>query len=210
MKDPYARQKAYYRRKHPMSAIPPPERPCVTCGQPHGRPSPITRFCDSCRVSRERAKVRAYEVRNPAKVKVWSRRARVKRRQRPEVVEQDRERGRQWRAKDPYEKRMRSRYWRHGVTPEEFDALLERQSGACALCLTPFPATREERYERREPQVDHDHKTNQVRGLLCRICNTRLGAVEKLTPEWFERLKDYIAAGKTSPAVLEAVEEMLG
>jgi len=34
--------------------------------------------------------------------------------------------------------------------------------------------------------VDHSHQTGAVRGLLCRMCNTRLG--------WYERNADAIAA----------------
>ena len=32
--------------------------------------------------------------------------------------------------------------------------------------------------------IDHDHKTNQFRGLLCQVCNRQLG--------WFEKYHDLI------------------
>ena len=47
---------------------------------------------------------------------------------------------------------------------EEYDKLLEEQSGCCAIC------------EKNEKlHVDHDHNTGEVRGLLCGSCNLAIG-----------------------------------
>lgn len=54
-----------------------------------------------------------------------------------------------------------------GVTPEQYEQMLEQQSGVCAICEQPEI--------NRELAVDHDHKTNKVRGLLCNNCNQMLG-----------------------------------
>ena len=48
------------------------------------------------------------------------------------------------------------------------------QHGLCALCDTPFTEFEV------CPQVDHDHKTGFIRGLLCPRCNNALGGYEKL------------------------------
>ncbi len=56
--------------------------------------------------------------------------------------------------------------WRYGLTPLEFQKMLELQSGLCAICSTPFVS---------RPHVDHNHKTQKVRGLLCSNCNLGLG-----------------------------------
>jgi hypothetical protein len=45
----------------------------------------------------------------------------------------------------------------------DYEALLRAQGGRCALCPA-VPKTR-------RLDVDHDHKTMQVRGLLCHRCN---------------------------------------
>ena len=55
------------------------------------------------------------------------------------------------------------------MTPEQFDTMLKQQGGCCAICKTVLPEN--ERYN-----VDHDHTTSQVRGLLCGLCNTGLGS----------------------------------
>ncbi len=55
---------------------------------------------------------------------------------------------------------------RYGLTPEATAELLATQGGLCAICETPL----DERMH-----VDHDHETNEVRGLLCGTCNSGLG-----------------------------------
>ena len=60
--------------------------------------------------------------------------------------------------------------WRHGLTIEQHRSLLESQHHACAVCQRPFGKDR-------PSVVDHDHRTGEVRGLLCNGCNTSLGVL---------------------------------
>ncbi len=60
---------------------------------------------------------------------------------------------------------------RYGITPDEFDALLESQSNLCKICSRRFDSSSTDS----RPAVDHDHKTHRVRGLLCPRCNAGLG-----------------------------------
>jgi hypothetical protein len=53
----------------------------------------------------------------------------------------------------------------YGITQADYDELLALQYGSCAICATTKPGTRG------TWRVDHDHKTGQVRGLLCDRCN---------------------------------------
>jgi hypothetical protein len=73
---------------------------------------------------------------------------------------------------------------RYGMEPHDFEALRVSQGGRCAICSKLFTRT---------PNVDHDHVTGHVRGLLCQWCNTALGWFEKINGDWQERARDYLA-----------------
>jgi hypothetical protein len=64
-----------------------------------------------------------------------------------------------------------SRY--QGMTMADYDALLLKQGGVCAVCGRP--ETQRRHGKTRLLSVDHDHDTGTVRGLLCSRCNTSLG-----------------------------------
>jgi hypothetical protein len=68
---------------------------------------------------------------------------------------------------------------KHGLTLTEYNKLLERQINKCAFCGAIRGSTRAQRLA-----IDHCHKTNRVRGLLCFNCNTKLG--------WFEKYESLI------------------
>lgn len=55
----------------------------------------------------------------------------------------------------------------YGLTAEEFADLLATQGGHCAMCDATDGL-----------QVDHDHDSGAVRGLLCSPCNRILGLVK--------------------------------
>lgn len=71
---------------------------------------------------------------------------------------------------------------RHGLTIDQYDALLASQDGKCAnkscgAIGSPAAAQQDRRKSNGGLQVDHDHKTGAVRGLLCKSCNSTLGHV---------------------------------
>lgn len=51
----------------------------------------------------------------------------------------------------------------------EYQKLLEKQNGRCAICQSDTP-------EKRSLAVDHCHETDKIRGLLCSKCNTGIGS----------------------------------
>lgn len=57
---------------------------------------------------------------------------------------------------------------KYNLTEAAYLLLLESQSNNCAICGLKFS-------DRDTPYIDHCHKTNIVRGILCRKCNTGLG-----------------------------------
>lgn len=84
---------------------------------------------------------------------------------------------------------------KYGITGDEYDMLYAAQGGKCAICLTATGKAR-------MLAVDHDHKTNIKRGLLCGSCNHRLlgGAHESI--EMLQRAIDYLR-NPPAPALLQ-------
>jgi len=71
----------------------------------------------------------------------------------------------------PKEYRNRNSYLikTYGVTVNDYLIMLKDQNYQCAICSTPDPTPK------KYFSVDHCHKTDKVRGLLCNTCNTGLG-----------------------------------
>jgi len=55
-----------------------------------------------------------------------------------------------------------------GLTVSEYEEILKTQNGLCAIC-------KKKQNAEKSLAVDHNHKTGNVRGLLCSNCNTALG-----------------------------------
>jgi hypothetical protein len=82
----------------------------------------------------------------------------------------------------------------YGLTTDDFEAMLEVQSYACAICDlqedklrddgTPFPLS-----------VDHCHVTGRIRGLLCHRCNTALGLFRD-DPALLSRAIEYLSLSR--------------
>lgn len=49
-------------------------------------------------------------------------------------------------------------------TIQDYNNLLEKQKGRCAICLKEIIS-----------HIDHNHETGEVRGLLCHNCNVGIG-----------------------------------
>lgn len=77
------------------------------------------------------------------------------------------------------DKSWRGRAMRYGVGKKQWDEMLDKQEGTCALC------------ERVPEVVDHCHTSHEVRGLLCSKCNIRVGSIE-FFKEKLEKVFDYI------------------
>jgi hypothetical protein len=75
------------------------------------------------------------------------------------------------------EARLRKLY---DVEPEHYKLMYERCGGRCELC-----GVEEAQAPKKRLCVDHNHETEEVRGLLCSTCNAGLGglgdSVERLT-----------------------------
>lgn len=78
----------------------------------------------------------------------------------------------------PHQKEIQAKYklnrkllTKYGLLPEDYENKLIEQNYCCAICKKPA----EESTFHRKLYIDHNHDTNQVRGLLCSGCNSGLG-----------------------------------
>lgn len=79
------------------------------------------------------------------------------------------------------ERKLKNQY---GITIHDYNLMLGLQEGLCAIC------DKQNSIER-PLNVDHCHKTNKVRGLLCGSCNRGLGLF-KDSVELLERSINYL------------------
>jgi hypothetical protein len=80
------------------------------------------------------------------------------------------------------EESHRKRLSKYGLTAAEFEALVAMQDGRCAICKRELAL-----------DIDHDHDTNEVRGLLCRSCNRGIRLLGD-TAEGIRAALDYLLA----------------
>jgi len=72
------------------------------------------------------------------------------------------------------------------MTLEEYELLLEKQNGVCALCGNPPVG--------RHLSVDHNHITGKIRGLLCVRCNQMISVFDDFNIG-FEKIGNYLLKG---------------
>ena len=78
---------------------------------------------------------------------------------------------------------------KHGLTPAQARALIEKQGGTCAACGN-LP---QGKAHHGVLHIDHCHATGKIRGALCSNCNMALGLL-KDNPERLRKLAAYLDA----------------
>lgn len=80
-----------------------------------------------------------------------------------------------WKKNNPEKVKMSNqkhnknqKFRQHNLTYEDWLRLWEDQDERCLICGKSF-------IEPSEACIDHDHETDEIRGLLCRKCNAGLG-----------------------------------
>jgi hypothetical protein len=80
---------------------------------------------------------------------------------------------------------------KYGIDEEYFEALYQAFRGRCGIC--GYPLKREVRGKGTEGRacIDHDHKTGNIRGILCHRCNSGLGLFRD-SVELLQKAKEYL------------------
>lgn len=73
-----------------------------------------------------------------------------------------------WQQKNPRKHKASVLKWKFGLTLEQYESILRKQKGVCAICKL-------QNSNGRQLAVDHNHETGAIRGLLCGKCNQSLG-----------------------------------
>ena len=112
-------------------------------------------------------------------------------------AERLRRRSQQYRDENPelgrYIRRNSHLRRKYGISVQDYDDMLERQQGACAICEKSAEVVG-------KLFVDHDHATGLVRGLLCHTCNVGIGAL-KDSPELMLAAASYITEAQTENGI---------
>jgi len=91
------------------------------------------------------------------------------------------------------ERRLR----KYALLPSEYETLLQKQQGRCAICAILF-------FGRTIPCIDHDHRSGMVRGILCAPCNVMLGNAKDEVVV-LRKAIEYLAAAKRREREIEDV-----
>jgi len=95
---------------------------------------------------------------------------------------------RNWASRHPARQRDAVLRAKFGITLEEYNRKAANQNHLCAICGKPEPS-------KQTLSVDHDHKTSQVRDLLCSRCNPSLGGFMD-SPELLLKAYEYLLRWK--------------
>jgi len=120
----------------------------------------------------------AYRLRNQERIQ---KRQLEHSRANPEMYREWKER---YKAAHPERRAATVRLNKYGITAEQYNALVEKQHGACAICSLPCSSGR-------RLSVDHDHRSGKIRGLLCVNCNQSIGKF-KDNPALLDRAAAYL------------------
>lgn len=148
-------------------------RTCYVCKQE----KPLEDFGKKARANNPEARAYVCKTCNYTQVTAWRKKNPEKHlaqvmRHREKYPDQQRARGRKWNHLHPEYVHANGLKQRYNLPLGEYQKILDAQNGTCAICKAPTPGhPRQTNFS-----VDHNHTTNQIRGLLCHSCNTGIGA----------------------------------
>jgi recombination endonuclease VII len=150
------------------------------------------------------ARVKAWRAANRERRNAWNREWRKRREtEDPEFKVRARAAEKRWRDRNPDKVKAKNdkinaartsesyrmyNVLKKGLTQDQYNAMLEQQGGGCILCGARSPGKIKKHF-----CIDHDHKTDRIRGLLCDACNRALGLF-KDNPEILRRAAAYVEA----------------
>lgn len=96
-------------------------------------------------------------------------------------------RANEWRKNNKDRIRMNNYLREYGVSLDWYNEQLSKQEGRCAICSADNPRSSRVKHF----SIDHNHKTGQVRKLLCFPCNAAIGYLQD-NPQLARTLAAYL------------------
>lgn len=93
-----------------------------------------------------------------------------------------------------------------GITLGHYIGIWRSQGKCCAICKTKFELSTSDK--KMDLVVDHNHQTNESRGLLCYKCNTAIGLLMD-DPEIINSANRYLL-GSNRPAMFKVLRSRVG
>lgn len=135
-----------------------------------------------------KAKSRAWSAANPERKRATRRAYYAK--NKASIVAKSKE----WERANPERKKERNRCRRlvktFGISPAEYELLLEIQGYTCAICNGALDRGR-------KTHLDHNHYTGKVRAILCAGCNQGIGVLERDGGIWLAKAQVFLARQAT-------------
>jgi hypothetical protein len=161
---------------------------CESCGRPlvlstsnRNKGQPITCICKGREYHRNYGQSRRTNHHKRPTIPWHESRSLVDARTNQASNEAHKEQQAEWRGKNLDKTKDYFRKHAYGLAPGRYDEMLVEQDGNCFLCGKPMS----------RPHIDHNHKTKQVRKLLCGGCNMAVGIIEA-DPTWITRTQEYL------------------
>jgi hypothetical protein len=140
------------------------------------RLSGLSCYCRKCKA----AYMRRYREENPEKIKE------IEKRRYEKTKDKIIKRGKRYRTKNYADIRNGRYKKKYGITYDEKLEILEKVGYKCAICQDSVTVE--------NSQLDHNHETGDVRGILCINCNLMLGH-SKDNADILKRAVQYLDGG---------------
>lgn len=99
----------------------------------------------------------------------------------------------EWQKSNKHQRKNTTLMHRFGITMDYYNKLLKDQDEKCAICGV------DQSVLDRKFAVDHDHVTDEVRGLLCQRCNSGIGYLYD-NFEVVQKAADYLKEFRDKPS----------